>query len=101
MLMPVNARWWPLLLLALTMDASATMRCGTALISNGDSAQTVLQKCGAPDTQTSEGPALLANGVPHRNAAKISHWVYGPRSGAYQHLRFIDDKLVSIETRRD
>lgn len=99
--MPRNACWWPLLLFALVFDASATMRCGTALISTGDSAQTVLQKCGAPDTQTSEGPALRANGVPNRNAAKIGHWVYGPRSGAYQHLRFIDDKLVSIETRRD
>jgi len=94
-------RWWPLLLLTLALDANATMRCGTALISNGDSAQTVLQKCGAPNTQTSEGPALRANGVPYRDSAKVSHWVYGPRSGGYQHLRFIDDKLVSIETRRD
>lgn len=101
MLTPIKVRWQLLLLVALASDVSATMRCGTALISNGDSASTVLQKCGAPDTQTSEGPALRANGVPYRDSAKVSHWVYGPRSGAYQHLRFIDDKLVSIETRRD
>jgi hypothetical protein len=90
-----------LALLLTAFEANATMRCGTSLISNGDSAQAVLQKCGAPDTQTSEGPARLANGVPYRNAAKVSHWVYGPRGGAYQHLRFIDDKLVSVETRRN
>lgn len=96
-----TASLWLLALLLVAFDADATMRCGTSLISNGDSAQTVLEKCGAPDTQTSEGPARLANGVPYRNAAKISHWVYGPRGGAYQHLRFIDDKLVSIETRRN
>jgi len=93
--------YWPVLLLLLAVDANATMRCGTALISSGDSAQTVLQKCGTPDTRTSEGPALRANGVPYQGSATVSHWVYGPRSGAYQHLRFIDDKLVSIETRRN
>lgn len=92
---------WLFLLQVLAFDASATMRCGTSLISNGDSAQTVREKCGAPDQESSEGPALRPNGVPNRNAAKITHWVYGPRGGAFQHLRFIDDKLVSAETRRN
>jgi hypothetical protein len=101
--MPLSKRapWWLLSLLVFAFDASATMRCGTSLIYDGDSAQTVREKCGAPDKETSEGPALRANGVPNRNAAKVSHWVYGPQGGAYHHLRFIDDKLVSIETRRN
>jgi hypothetical protein len=101
--MRVSARtgFWLLPLLAVALNANATMRCGTALISTGDSIQTVQTKCGAPETQTTEGPALRPNGVPFQGSAKVSLWVYGPRSGAYQHLRFIDDKLVSIETRRD
>lgn len=101
MLMPGNARWWLLPLFVLAFDASATMRCGTSLINIGDSAQTVREKCGTPDKETSEGPVYGINGVPNLHSAKISYWVYGPRSGAYQHLRFVDDKLVSAETRRN
>jgi hypothetical protein len=81
-------------------NAKATMRCGTSLINLGDAVQLVLAKCGEPAKKTSEGPALRNNGVPKMNAAKISLWVYGPHGGSYRYLRFIDDKLVSIEIRR-
>ena len=81
--------------------ASATMRCGTALISLGDTADVVRQKCGAPDSSVDQMPALISNGVPKLGTAKVSLWVYGPRNGAKQHLRFIEDKLVEIETKRD
>jgi hypothetical protein len=81
--------------------ANATMRCGSALISNGEMAQSVRAKCGAPDKEQTEGPARRSNGVPKLNAAQISIWTYGPHNGASQYLRFIDDKLVSVETRRD
>lgn len=81
--------------------ASATMRCGTALISLGDTADVVRQKCGAPDSSVDQMPALRSNGVPKLGTAKVSLWVYGPRNGARQHLRFIEDKLVEIETKRD
>ncbi|HEY0288331.1 MAG TPA: DUF2845 domain-containing protein [Pseudomonas sp.] len=88
-------------LLMWTCAVSATMRCGTSLIAEGDGMDAVREKCGAPDRQTSEGPALRSNGVPRLNAAKISIWVYGPHNGAYQYLRFIDDKLTSMETKRE
>ncbi|MGA3679671.1 DUF2845 domain-containing protein [Pseudomonas graminis] len=81
--------------------ADATMRCGTALISLGDTADVVRQKCGAPDSSVDQMPALRSNGVPKLGTAKVSLWVYGPRNGAKQHLRFIEDKLVEIETKRD
>jgi hypothetical protein len=81
--------------------ASATMRCGTALISVGDTAAVVREKCGPPDSSVDEGPATRINGVPRLNAVKVSLWVYGPRNGAFQHLKFIEDKLVKIDTRRD
>lgn len=81
--------------------ANATMRCGTALISLGDTASVVREKCGAPDKSEEQQPAARANGVPRLNAAKVSFWIYGPRNGAFQHLKFIEDKLVAIDTRRD
>ncbi|MCF7531531.1 DUF2845 domain-containing protein [Pseudomonas petrae] len=81
--------------------ADATMRCGTALISLGDTTDVVRQKCGAPDSSVDQMPALRSNGVPKLGTAKVSLWLYGPRNGAKQHLRFVEDKLVEIETKRD
>lgn len=97
-----RAPWWlgfSLLLFAGT--ASATMRCGTALISLGNTAAVVRDKCGPPDSSVDQMPAARVNGVPRLNAVKVSLWVYGPRNGAFQHLKFIEDKLVNIDTRRD
>jgi hypothetical protein len=88
-------------LMLIALASSATMRCGTGLISLGDTADVVRQKCGAPDSSVDQLPALTANGVPRLNAAKVSMWIYGPRNGARQHLRFIEDKLVDIDTKRD
>lgn len=81
-------------------QAQATMRCGTSVISAGDTKQTVFEKCGSPIKQSSEGPARWPNGVPRRNAAEITIFIYGPNGGAYQHLRFIDDKLIDINLKR-
>jgi hypothetical protein len=82
-------------------QANAATRCGTGLINNGDSMQTVMETCGAPLRKNSEGPARRNNGVPRLNAAVISIWVYGPNGGAYQYLRFIDEKLVEVKMRRE
>lgn len=90
-----------LAILLFANTAEATMRCGTALISLGDTADVVRQKCGAPESSVDQMPALRSNGVPKLGTAKVSLWVYGPRNGAKQHLRFIEDKLVEIETKRD
>lgn len=95
------ARVLALSLLTFACGVSATMRCGTSLISEGDSAQAILNKCGEPAKKTSQIPAIRGNGVPKMNAAKISILVYGPYGGAYRYLRFIDDKLIAIETSRN
>lgn len=88
------------LILGWACPAQATMRCGSALISIGDLAGDIRYKCGAPNKESSEGPALKNNGVPKKNSARISLWVYGPRNGAYHYLRFIDEKLIDIQLRR-
>ena len=92
---------WLLPCLMLADVAQATMRCGTSLISLGDTAAVIREKCGAPDRREDQEPAARINGVPRFNAVKVSFWVYGPRNGAFQHLKFIEDKLVAIDTRRD
>lgn len=81
--------------------AEATMRCGTALISVGDTLSVVREKCGEPDRSVEHQPAVRNNGVTRFNAVKVTLWVYGPRNGASQHLKFIEDKLVTITMRRD
>ena len=94
--------WVLAIFLSMCADtANATMRCGTALVSLGDTVAVVLEKCGPPDSRVDEEPVARVNGVPRQNAVKVSVWVYGPRNGAYQHLKFIEDKLVTINTRRD
>lgn len=82
-------------------DASAAMRCGTALVSEGELMTHVLEKCGEPERRTAAGPAMRANGVPRRNAATISEFVYGPANGAYRYVHFVDEKLIRIELRRN
>jgi hypothetical protein len=92
---------WLLRCLMFADVAQATMRCGTSLISLGDTAAVVRAKCEAPDHSEDQEPASRINGVPRLNAVKVSFWVYGPRNGAFQHLKFIEDKLVAVDTRRD
>ncbi|WP_311968983.1 DUF2845 domain-containing protein [Pseudomonas baltica] len=89
-------------MLLTTQQADAgSMRCGTALVSEDTPMAEVLEKCGPPARQDSEGPVARPktnNG--YWNSAKISIWVYGPDGGAYQYLRFVDERLVSIEMSR-
>ncbi|WP_296260794.1 MULTISPECIES: DUF2845 domain-containing protein [unclassified Pseudomonas] len=92
---------WALAAVMFAGTADATMRCGTSLISLGDTISVVREKCGAPDSSVEQNPVSRNNGVPRFNAVKVTLWVYGPRNGAYQHLKFIEDKLVAIDTRRN
>jgi len=80
---------------------AGSMRCGTALVSEDTPMAEVLEKCGPPARQDSQGPAARPNNYNgYWNSAKISIWVYGPDGGAYQYLRFVDERLVRIEMRR-
>jgi len=86
--------------LVFTAAAQATLRCGSALVALGDSSGEVRRQCGSPSAQRIEEPALRNNGVPKRGAARVEFWVYGPSGGGYQHLRFVDGRLVEIRFSR-
>ena len=90
---------WPLLalLLAFSAQADTTWRCASHLVSLGDRAFEVRQKCGEPIQRDVIGYALSPNG---RNEVFIEEWLYGPNSGMYSLLRFEGNRLTKIERKR-
>lgn len=85
--------------LALAAPAGAeTMRCGSKLVSLGDRAFEVLQKCGQPAHRDQIGYTL---GSYDRREFTVEEWVYGPSNGMLSILTFEANRLVRIETRRN
>ena len=83
------------LTLSLLPVAEASMRCGTALIYEGERSVEVLRKCGEPDQREVTPPSS-----PQGGGVTVEQWVYGPRNGVYRYLRFLDGKLVEIRGER-
>lgn len=96
--------WLARLLLALALSVpmaqAASMRCGSALINEGQSAAEVMRTCGEPTQRQRTEPALAANGELRQGAVSVEEWIYGPQSGLYRHLKFIDGRLVQIGSTR-
>lgn len=81
--------------------ATSTLRCGSQLVSTGDRAFEVQQKCGEPVSQEVLGTQETFNSTYRRSeAVRIEEWVYGPDNGMYQYLRFEGGRLVRIESKR-
>lgn len=80
---------------------ASTVRCGTEIVSTGDSIDQVLAKCGKPARREAWGPALRNNGVPKNGAVSEETLVYGPDGGAYRYFRFIEGELVEVRTERE
>jgi len=76
---------------------ASTFRCGTQLVSLGDRSFMVLRKCGEPVARESIGHTL---GEYNRQELPIEEWVYGPRNGMLYFLRFVGNRLVSIDGQR-
>lgn len=74
-----------------------TLRCGSQLVSVGDRAFEVQQKCGAPIAQNIIGYKRSAN---RREEVQVDEWVYGPNNGMYQYLRFEGGRLLRIDSKR-
>lgn len=88
------------LLLPLSVQAGSTLRCGSALISLGDSRQHVASKCGEPADQARLGYREKTNRYGHVHHLLVEEWSYGPRNGMYHTLRFEGGLLVKISSTR-
>ncbi|MBK3464787.1 DUF2845 domain-containing protein [Pseudomonas sp. MF6776] len=78
-------------------SASDTLRCGSQLISLGDRASEVLNKCGEPVSRDVLGYKRSAN---RREEFQVEEWTYGPNNGMYQYLRFEGNRLKQINSKR-
>lgn len=78
---------------------AATMRCDRGIISEGDVTFDVIQKCGDPDSRDVIKPIVGSNGRTPENSVPVENWVYGPKNGVFRYLRFVDGKLVKINTK--
>lgn len=90
-----------LVLLSVSVPAAASMRCGSGLINEGQSMQEVLATCGAPVGRQVSPAVIGPNGYPQPGAVNVERWVYGPTNGMFRILRFIDGRLVQIESQRE
>ncbi|PZP21486.1 MULTISPECIES: DUF2845 domain-containing protein [Pseudomonas] len=81
---------------ASTGMAADSMRCGSNLVSVGDRAFEVENKCGAPRERDLVG---FTDGY-SRADLKIEEWIYGPNNGMLYILRFEGNRLIRIESRR-
>ena len=73
------------------------LRCGSQLVSLGDRASEVLQKCGEPVSRDLLGYKRSAN---RREEFQVEEWTYGPSNGMYQYLRFEGNRLRQINSKR-
>lgn len=81
-------------------SAHASMRCSNGIIDEGDMTFVVLEKCGEPNTKQIIPPQTESNGQNTAKSVTVENWVYGPDNGAYKYLKFIDGKLVKIDSGR-
>ena len=77
--------------------ASDTLRCGSQLVSLGDRASEVLQKCGEP---VGRDPLGYKRSTNRREEFQVEEWTYGPNNGMYQYLRFEGNRLRQITSKR-
>ena len=78
----------------------ASMRCEGGILSDSETTDSVLRKCGKPDEREVEAPGIDEHGVLLPGAVRVERWRYGPNNGIYWHLRFIDGRLAATRSRR-
>lgn len=79
---------------------AATMRCDHGIIATGALQAEVLEQCGEPDARQHTPRHIDPDGYPADGSVTVDHWVYGPSNGMVRELRFIDGRLVDIESTR-
>lgn len=89
-----------LLILPLTVEASSTYRCGSALVSTSATTGEVQGKCGEPASRDFLGYREVVDLYGFRHEVTVEEWIYGPRGGMYHFLRFEGGRLVEIRSKR-
>lgn len=79
---------------------AATMRCDHGIIATGAIMAEVLEQCGEPDSRQHTPRHIDPDGYPAEGSVTVEHWIYGPSNGMVRELRFIDGRLVDIESTR-
>lgn len=79
---------------------AATMRCDQGIIATGALQAEVLEQCGEPDARQYTPRHIDTDGYPADGSVTVDHWIYGPSNGMVRELRFIDGRLVDIESTR-
>jgi hypothetical protein len=98
--MPCRLLLCLLLLVSPSLWASSTLRCGSGLVSSGDTTGEVISTCGEPISRDFLGYRVVTGYYGERNEVAVEEWVYGPRSGMYHFLRFEGGRLTSVTSKR-
>lgn len=77
-------------------SAFAGMRCGTNLVSEGDSKLEVLEKCGEPLSKEIVGYIKYRRQW-YGKTVKLEEWIYDIPGGYYYLLTFEGSRLVKVE----
>lgn len=89
-----------LIMLAAGTANAASWRCGSALVSTGDSSGEVQSKCGDPNNRAFLGYREVTDQYGFVNEVQVEEWSYGPRNGMSYFLRFEGNRLEKIDSKR-
>lgn len=90
----------PLFLLASAHAAADSLRCGSRLISSGDSTSDTLERCGQPVDRSYLGNRIVVGDWGQREEVRVEEWIYGPWNGMLYFVRFQGNRIDSIQSKR-
>ncbi|WP_145006393.1 DUF2845 domain-containing protein [Pseudomonas oryzihabitans] len=97
----MTARLLLLSLLLLTgATQAASLRCGSALVSDGATTHEVRDKCGDPLSVTPLGERQTTDAYGYRQVEFVEEWSYGPWNGMLFFVTFRGGRLDQVDSKR-
>ncbi|GBL60279.1 Protein of unknown function [Pseudomonas citronellolis] len=90
----------PLLLLAAAPALADSLRCGSRLISSGDTSSDVLERCGQPVDRSYLGNRIVVGDWGQREEVRVEEWIYGPWNGMLYFVRLRGNRVDAIQSKR-
>jgi len=87
-------------LLASGNAQAASLRCGSALVSDGSTTHEVRDRCGDPLSVTPLGERQVTDAYGYRQVEFVEEWAYGPWNGMLQFLTFRGGRLAEVNSKR-